>query len=76
VREQEAQQEEEAQGLVPRAPPNGPTIRPRPVKLIIQIPCLHEEETLPGTRADLPREVEGFDRVGHFIGQGDAVPVG
>ena len=33
------------------------------MKLIIQIPCLNEEETLPGTLADLPREVEGFDRV-------------
>ncbi len=33
------------------------------VKLIIQIPCLNEEETLPITLADLPREVEGFDTV-------------
>lgn len=33
------------------------------MKLIIQIPCLNEEETLPGTLADLPREVEGFDTV-------------
>ena len=33
------------------------------MKLIIQIPCLNEEETLPRTLADLPREVEGFDRV-------------
>lgn len=33
------------------------------MKLIIQIPCLNEEETLPGTLADLPREVEGFDSV-------------
>jgi len=31
--------------------------------LIIQIPCLNEEETLALTLADLPREVEGFDRV-------------
>ena len=31
--------------------------------LIIQIPCLDEEATLPRTLADLPREVEGFDRV-------------
>ena len=35
----------------------------RPKKLIIQIPCLNEEETLPATLADLPREVEGFDTV-------------
>ena len=31
--------------------------------LIIQIPCLDEEATLPRTLADLPREVDGFDRV-------------
>ena len=31
------------------------------MKLIIQIPCLNEEETLPVTLADLPREVDGFD---------------
>src|SRR3954462_5687206 len=33
------------------------------MKLIIQIPCLDEEETLPGTLADLPRTVPGFDAV-------------
>jgi glycosyltransferase involved in cell wall biosynthesis len=33
------------------------------MKLIIQIPCLNEEETLPITLADLPREVPGFDVV-------------
>jgi glycosyltransferase involved in cell wall biosynthesis len=33
------------------------------MKLIIQIPCLNEEQTLPATLADLPREVEGFDSV-------------
>jgi glycosyltransferase involved in cell wall biosynthesis len=33
------------------------------VKLIIQIPCLNEEATLPQTLADLPREVDGFDTV-------------
>lgn len=33
------------------------------MKLIIQIPCLNEEETLPGTLADLPRQVDGFDSV-------------
>jgi len=31
--------------------------------LIIQIPCLNEEETLPETIADLPRTVPGFRRV-------------
>ena len=33
------------------------------MKLIIQIPCLNEEETLPVTLRDLPREVAGFDAV-------------
>jgi len=33
------------------------------MKLIIQIPCLNEEETLPATLADLPRTLEGFDTV-------------
>ncbi len=32
-------------------------------KLIIQVPCYNEEETLPATVADLPREVPGFDVV-------------
>jgi glycosyltransferase involved in cell wall biosynthesis len=33
------------------------------MKLIIQVPCLNEAETLPATVADLPRHVEGFDSV-------------
>jgi glycosyltransferase involved in cell wall biosynthesis len=33
------------------------------MKLIIQIPCLNEEETLPVTLGDLPRRLEGFDSV-------------
>jgi glycosyltransferase involved in cell wall biosynthesis len=33
------------------------------MKLIIQIPCFNEEDQLPATLADLPREVPGFDRV-------------
>ena len=33
------------------------------MKLIIQIPCFNEEETLPGTLADLPRQVEGIETV-------------
>lgn len=33
------------------------------MKLIIQIPCFNEEQTLPETLADLPREVPGFDTV-------------
>lgn len=37
------------------------------MKLIIQIPCLDEAQTLPVTLADLPREVEGFDAVEWLI---------
>jgi glycosyltransferase involved in cell wall biosynthesis len=33
------------------------------MKLIIQIPCLNEEETLPRTLADLPRRIAGVDEV-------------
>jgi glycosyltransferase involved in cell wall biosynthesis len=33
------------------------------MKLIIQIPCLNEEQSLPVTLRDLPRHVEGFDAV-------------
>src|SRR5918998_2828843 len=33
------------------------------MKLIIQIPCLNEEESLPVTLRDLPRTVPGFDVV-------------
>ncbi len=33
------------------------------MKLIIQIPCKNEAQTLPQTVADLPREVPGFDTV-------------
>jgi glycosyltransferase involved in cell wall biosynthesis len=30
-------------------------------KLIIQIPCLNEAQTLPATLADLPRTIPGID---------------
>lgn len=33
------------------------------IKLIIQIPCFNEAETLPATLADLPRQVAGVDVV-------------
>ena len=33
------------------------------MKLIIQIPCLNEEEFLPVTLKDLPRDVPGFSEV-------------
>ena len=37
------------------------------MKLIIQIPCLNEEQTLPITLAALPRQVPGFDTVEWLI---------
>lgn len=37
------------------------------VKLIIQIPCYNEAETLAITLADLPRTVQGFDQVEWLI---------
>jgi glycosyltransferase involved in cell wall biosynthesis len=33
------------------------------LKLIIQIPCLNEAQTLPATLADLPRSIPGIDRI-------------
>src|SRR3712207_4152930 len=33
------------------------------MKLIIQIPCVDEEEQLPATLAELPRELPGVDEV-------------
>ncbi len=35
--------------------------RPQPVRLMIQIPCYNEEETLPETLAGLPRSIAGVD---------------
>ncbi len=43
-------------------------------KLIIQIPCFNEEETLPETLADLPTQIAGVDRIEVLIvddGSGD-----
>ena len=37
------------------------------MKLIIQIPCLNEEDQLPATLGDLPRAVPGFDQVEWLI---------
>jgi len=33
------------------------------MKLIVQIPCLNEEATLPATIADIPRSIEGIDAI-------------
>src|SRR3954471_6903127 len=42
----------------------GRTLRyPDQMKLIIQIPCFNEQDQLPATLADLPREVPGIDEV-------------
>jgi glycosyltransferase involved in cell wall biosynthesis len=37
------------------------------MKLIIQIPCLNEEDQLPATLGDLPRALPGFDEVEWLI---------
>jgi glycosyltransferase involved in cell wall biosynthesis len=37
------------------------------MKLIIQIPCFNEQDQLPATLADLPRQVRGFDAVEWLI---------
>lgn len=37
------------------------------MKLIIQIPCLHEERHLPQTLADLPHTLMGIDRIETLI---------
>ena len=33
------------------------------MKLIIQIPCFNEEQSLPITIAELPREIAGIDEI-------------
>jgi glycosyltransferase involved in cell wall biosynthesis len=33
------------------------------MKLIVQIPCYNEENTLPETIADIPRQIDGIDQV-------------
>jgi len=37
------------------------------VKLIIQIPCYNEEQTLPATVADLPKQIDGIDIIEYLI---------
>lgn len=37
------------------------------MKLIIQIPCYNEEQTLPQVIRDLPREIEGIDKIEYLI---------
>lgn len=50
-----ARGEKQGQNAAARDPPA--------MKLIIQIPCFNEAESLPITLADLPRQIPGFDRV-------------
>ncbi len=33
------------------------------MKLIVQVPCLNEESTLPAVLRDIPREIEGVDEI-------------
>ena len=37
------------------------------MKLIIQIPCYNEEQTLPVTVADLPKHIDGIDEIEYLI---------
>jgi glycosyltransferase involved in cell wall biosynthesis len=37
------------------------------MKLIIQIPCYNEENTLAATVADLPRHIDGFDTIEYLV---------
>jgi len=37
------------------------------MKLIIQIPCLNEQETLPDTIADLPRSIAGIEEIEYLV---------
>ena len=37
------------------------------MKLIIQIPCFNEEDTLTETIRDLPKQVDGFDTVEYLV---------
>ncbi len=36
---------------------------PRPLRLIVQIPCYNEERTLPDVVRGIPRQIAGVDRV-------------
>jgi len=37
------------------------------MKLIIQIPCYNEEETLAVTYADLPKQIDGIEEIEYLI---------
>jgi glycosyltransferase involved in cell wall biosynthesis len=47
------------------------------LKLIIQIPCFNEAQTLPATLAALPRSIDGVDRIEYLVvddGSSDRTP--
>ncbi|MBC7581298.1 glycosyltransferase, partial [Aeromicrobium sp.] len=33
------------------------------MKLVVQIPCLNEEKTLPAVLADIPKKIDGIDTI-------------
>ena len=43
------------------------------MKLMIQIPCLDEEETLPATLRDIPKQIDGIDEIEILIIDDDPV---
>ena len=40
---------------------------PRPVKLIIQIPCYNEASNLPATVQALPKQLPGIDHIEYLV---------
>jgi glycosyltransferase involved in cell wall biosynthesis len=40
-----------------------PRVSEAPVKLVVQVPCLNEEETLPYVLASIPRQIDGIDEI-------------
>ncbi len=52
--------------LQPEQPENRQPDNPRkvsPVRLVVQIPCLNEEETLPAVLETIPTQIEGVDEI-------------
>lgn len=45
----------------------GPVRLKRPIKVVIQIPCFNEEQTLPATVGDLPRHLDGVDAIEYLV---------
>jgi len=51
----------------PKIKPNVKVKSESAIKLIIQVPCYNEEETLPQTINDLPRHIGGIDIIEYLI---------